>query len=508
MAPYHPEKVYLTDGYSSINYGHFSCLLRHSEDLFSTIAHPDRGIAIDTASRFDAVIWMALCWLKKIPFIPFDVQQPESLEAFKPSAALISNDEGKALCRFLKIPFFFYQDHAYMKKVGNKTQESPGFSLSDMIRSQPDGLFCKLLTSGSTGKPKKVPLLRKNMIAAADNAFMGFNSSMEKADDAGTTTDSYLWGNVLPLQHTGGIAPLFRALLSGTGLFLWNRFDADQIAHDLSARPEIRRISLVPTMLYRILEVYKSKNLSPPLSLEQVLIGGGPASSALLRDGRESGWPLAMSYGMTETCGQIAVQHNNGTSPPDSVGLPFPDHEISIRDEEGNPLDHGISGLLWIRGPQVFPGYEVESEEDKRRGSHSDWFNSHDYAHTDSRGNLYIEARRSDIVLSGGENVSVEEVETHLKRCPGVLDAGVTWLSDPEWGQRVVALIVPEEKRIRDEREASFFRNEIHRHCKIHLKPFQRPREFYFTEPLPRTSLGKIKREELKKRIRDRHVGK
>lgn len=561
------DAVFLSDGRNTIRYRDLPAVVRTADHHLLTNlqgAGPDRHrdtklpawFGIDTTHRFEAVLWMACLWLRNIPFVPFSIHNPEPAALFRPDAIILTSPETK------KNPLI---TELLAAREGNPTVASflstglsqcldagAGTDPANLLQSapitDPDAPFCGIATSGSSGRPKRVVLLRGNMMAAAQNAFRDMqrfpDSSKASRDDTsnapGIHWDDYLWGNCLPLDHTGGLTIVFRALLSGTGIFLWDRFDEQTIISDLRAHPEIRRISLVPTMLKRLLAYGSGQGLQPPDRLDQVLLGGGPAGGDLITEARSAGWPVSFSYGMTETCGQVVAQEwidvpAPGYDPPESAGKPFPGHELSIRDGAGRELPAGETGLLWVRGPQVFPGYLGDDRRIVPSVSGPDrdgWFDTGDYARLDDQGNLFIEARRTDLIVSGGENVNPVEVEQILRSFPQVRDAAVVGVSDDEWGQMVVAFIVPEkpgifpvsledpeklhdpairgepapkDAHLPDEERLALLANlesSVAKFSADNLKPHQRPKTFFFTTSIPRTALGKIERQKLQDKAR------
>ncbi len=504
------ESVFLTNGTYSLTYKDLPTILQAARHLFEDACRTlnmeyadftgaSKCVAgIDTTNRIESILWMVFCWVNTIPFVPFHPENPGALNVFRPDVVIRtsggkqsishSSNDGNGLT-YYEIPVF--QRSLLGDETGHsQVAASPDLTLKTLIpfTHHPDVIFCGLATSGTSGRPKGVALLRKNMIAATRNAFREVR--------AATDTREHLWGHCLPLHHTGGISIVFRALLSGTGIYLWDRFDSRNILDVLRNQPAIKRISLVPTMLHRLLDYQEGYRMPYDAGLNQLLVGGGPANPGLVHHARKMGWPVTFSYGMTETCGQIASQKLDGSSPDRSVGSPFPDHEIQIRDDQGKELAPDMIGSLHVRGPQLFPGYLSESDTlnsfiSKVHGSSGDrWFDTGDFARADSRGNLYIEARRTDLIISGGENINPEEIESILQQCSEIDDAGVTWIPDHEWGQLVVALIVPKSRNPEAEQRILAFTSS-------RLKAYMRPKRIGYIGSLPRSALGKIERKKL-----------
>ena len=572
-----PEAIFLADGQSAVTYRHLAELQRAARGYFGSYSRKKQTVAIDTGDRFEAILWIICCWTEGIPFVPFQAGYLEPLARFRPDRIILTSAEtrddlDKSSESKTDTAQYATADDRNIIRLTDLEHHRHGQSLFSSAVNRSGDLFCGLLTSGSTGKPKKVPLIRRQMLAAANNAFrhdpvsvinnpidLFYVSSdhnqprFSKQNREHTTgRNTALWGNCLPLHHAGGLAIIFRAYLSGTGVFLWDRFDAGRILTDLVRVPDIRRISLVPTMLHRLIKQSTEAKMPIPDSLQELLVGGGPDSARLINKSRDLGLPAIFSYGMTETCGQIAAQNREGSSPPASVGQLFPDHHISIRTTKGNnEAPTGITGLLWVKGPQIFEGYIPDSlyMADILERGHSDsnmfanqdfnaadnpenttpanpdtskrdnpghirtnllnqnsfsgeWFQTGDYARLDTNGNLYIDPGRTDIIITGGENVSAVEVETALMECPGVADAGVTGIPDEEWGERLVALVVadisalPEPYSGIDKKHA--LEKSVTDKLGARLKPYQIPRDYLIVDRIPRTDLGKIRRQKLR----------
>jgi O-succinylbenzoic acid--CoA ligase len=197
---------------------------------------------------------------------------------------------------------------------------------------------------------------------------------------------------------------------------------------------------------------------------------------------------------MTETCAQIAanpmLRSGGMYIPKKSVGRVFEPNEIDIRDDNGNSLPYLESGQIWLKGPQVFDGYH--QEELNRAAFDSDgWFNTGDFGHINRKKHLFVESRRTDLIISGGENISPVEVEDALKKLGIVNDAAVVGVPDREWGQKAVAFI-------RTENQQSADPDSLRIQLKGALQTFKIPKEFVVIDEIPKTSTGKIRRKELR----------
>jgi len=255
-------------------------------------------------------------------------------------------------------------------------------------------------TSGSTGAPKGVEL------SAAALRY----SARASLDRVGARAGQR-WLCCLPATHVAGLQVLVRSLVSGTEPVLAERADAGTVA--AAAASGCAHVSLVPTQLQRLLA-----DGGPALAgYSSVLLGGAAAPAPLLAAARAAGVPVVTTYGMTETCGGCVYD-----------GVPLDGVRAEIRDD----------GRIWIGGPVLFSGYRGGP------GAPGDgWFRTGDLGRLDSSGRLTVRGRADDVINTGGHKVIPGEVAAVLAACPGVRDVAVVGQPDPEWGERVVAVVVP-----------------------------------------------------------------
>jgi o-succinylbenzoate---CoA ligase len=333
-----------------------------------------------------------------------------------------------------------------------------------------DGLQAIVFTSGTSGRPKGAMLSHGNH----------FWSATASAYHLGLLPDDR-WLSVLPLYHVGGLAVLFRSCLYGTAAVLQEGFDLETVSRSLNEEG-ITLVSLVPTMLYRLLA-----RQSWPAQLRLVLLGGAAASPELLAQAAETGVPVATTYGLTEASSQVATLLPEGVRrKPGSVGRPLLFCEVRIVDEDGEPLPSGQHGEVVVRGPAVMAGYYGEPEA-TARVLRDGWLHTGDIGYLDRDGDLWLVQRRSDIIVSGGENVYPAEVEAALRAHPGIAAAAVAGLPDPEWGERVAALVVPAPGTRLEPAELLAF---LHGR----LAGYKLPRTLRVVAALPQTASGKIAR--------------
>ncbi len=322
-----------------------------------------------------------------------------------------------------------------------------------------------VFTSGTSGQPKGAEITFGNH----------FYSAMASAHRLGHHADDR-WLSVLPLYHVGGLAVLFRCTLYGTTVVLHDKFDINEIQHSFDYHA-ITMISLVPTRLHRMLEA----GVRWPDSLRLVLLGGAAATPELLD--RAKHLPIAPTYGLTEATSQVATAPP-GPWKPGSVGRPLMFTSVEIVDEEGQKVPRGQYGEVVVRGPTVMKGYHNNPEataKTLRGGLHTG-----DIGYLDEDGDLFIVQRRSDLIVTGGENVYPAEVEGVLRKHPAIDDVAVVGIDDPEWGQRVAAAIVCSKGTTEDE---------IITYAREHLAGYKVPRVIMFVDAFPQTASGKVQRK-------------
>ena len=282
-----------------------------------------------------------------------------------------------------------------------------------------DDITAIILTSGTTGIPKAVQLTYGNFEASCNNwnEFLKFQSN-----------DQFLC--CLPLHHIGGLAVMLRALIFGFSVNLVSTFEAQMVLDTIIKYP-VSIISLVPTMLKRILDL--EGGLKAIKSLRWILLGGGPSPEYLLDLCIKEKLNIVKVYGMSETCsGTVGLKLLDEPQNKLYAGRPFNGAKIWTENNE-----------LYISGPMVMKGYVGEAATN---GHH----NSHDLGQVNNRNLVFLDIRRKDLIITGGENVNPLEVEEALLQIEGITDAAVIGVEDVEWGEKVVAYIVHSEFGIRN----------------------------------------------------------
>jgi O-succinylbenzoic acid--CoA ligase len=269
---------------------------------------------------------------------------------------------------------------------------------SDQGKAVAEGTAVVVATSGSTGVPKGVELGAAALLHSARASLARIGA---RPGDR--------WLCCLPSTYIAGIQVLVRSLVGGTDPVLADRADPQTVAASGCAH-----VSLVPTQLRRLLDV----DISPLSGFSSVLLGGAAAPAGLLDEARAARVPVVTTYGMTETCGGCVY---------DGIGLDGV--RVKLDDQDGR---------IWIGGPVLFSGYRPGPG-----APGGGWFRTGDLGRLDSEGRLVVRGRADDVINTGGAMVVPGEVAAVLQTCPGVRDVAVVGLPDPEWGERVVAVVMP-----------------------------------------------------------------
>ena len=326
-----------------------------------------------------------------------------------------------------------------------------------------------LWTSGTSGKPRGVALSFESLLASADASGRRL-----------TPAPSDQWLATLSLAHVGGLALMVRAFLLESGLVAYGRVQAEEIsslvdgpaALPIGVNMPVTHLSLVPTQLLRLLDHRGDR--PPPTTFRCLLLGGAHTPRALLDRALSAGWPVAVTYGMTEMASQVA------TAPPDAVRRK---PGAVGRALEGVELRVTQEGEILVRGPTQALGYVGdEAPLVDAQG----WYHTGDLGEFDEDGDLWITGRLSDRIVSGGVNVDPTEVEEALRAHPAVMDVCVAGVPDEEWGEAVVAWVVPVE--------GEFDLDEVEGWLRRRLAGPKRPRRWVVETELPLNANGKVDR--------------
>ncbi len=332
-----------------------------------------------------------------------------------------------------------------------------------------DAVQSIVFTSGTTGKPKGAQITFGNL----------YHSALASAERLGASPDDR-WFCPLPFYHVGGLSIYFRSCLYGSAVIVPEYSMTETFAQQMRVS-EATLVSLVPTQLYRMLEA----GFEPPKSLRLILLGGGAATPELVARYIERNLPIALTYGLTECASQVATATPDQVrAKPGTVGKPLSGTTVRIVDEQGRNLPEGEYGEIVVSGATVMRGYLGQAETNGT-------FHTGDIGYLDADGDIWIVQRRSDLIVSGGENVYPSEVEAVLRQHPAVEDACVVGIADAEWGQRVAAMVALRAGETVTEGDLIDFSRE-------RLAGYKQPRKIVFVDELPQTASGKIQRRNVR----------
>jgi o-succinylbenzoate---CoA ligase len=335
-----------------------------------------------------------------------------------------------------------------------------------------------LCSSGSSGKVKVIPFTLRALLDHAKAVCEHLKV---------TWHDS--WLVCLPFYHIGGLSIAFRCLVSGASLTIAQSADPDEINKFID-HEEISVISVVPTVLERMLA---KREWAPfPESLRAIIVGGGPVPAGLL-----ARCPRAYAtYGLTETGSMTTCARPGcGEQERKTCGPPLPDMQTKILNDDGKEVRRGEAGEIVVRGPGTAQAYWRDANASAKT-FRSGWIYTGDIGRLDDNGFLTVEARRTDLVVTGGENVSPAEIEDILRQYARIADVVVLPVNDREWGQTPAALVALTPGRpLKKIHFYNFLEGKLAR--------FKFPRKIVIVEKIPRLGNGKPDLKQVRKMLQD-----
>ncbi|MEL6773460.1 MAG: malonyl-CoA synthase [Pseudomonadota bacterium] len=346
----------------------------------------------------------------------------------------------------------------------------------------PDDLAAILYTSGTTGRSKGAMLSHDNL---ASNARVLVETWRFTADDRLI--------HALPIYHTHGLFVASNVTLAAGGELIWMAKFAP--AAVIAAMEGATALMGVPTFYTRLLA---EEGMTPEAcrSMRLFVAGSAPLLAETHRQWQaRTGHAILERYGMTEAS-MITSNPYGGERRAGTVGFPLAAVSLKVTDpESGADLAQGEIGMIRVKGPNVFRGYWKLPEKTAEELSTDGWFITGDLGLIDDRGYVQIVGRGKDLIISGGFNVYPKEVESEIDRLPGVIESAVIGVPHPDFGEGVVAVVVPEDGAAR-EAEA------IIAPLSDRLAKFKQPKRVIFADTLPRNTMGKVQ----KKALRETHA--
>ncbi len=352
------------------------------------------------------------------------------------------------------------------------------------VKRTGDDLAAFLYTSGTTGRSKGAMLTQSNLLSNAQTLVREWRF----------TKDDVLL-HALPIFHTHGLFVATNVILaSGGSMIFLPKFDLDNM---LRLMPQATSMMGVPTFYTRLLgDARFTRDLAHHMRL---FISG---SAPLLPETHErfetrTGHSILERYGMTETNMNTSNPYD-GERRAGTVGFPLPDVELKVTGpESGETLPQGEIGMIEVRGPNVFSGYWQMPEKTAAELREDGFFVTGDLGRVDEDGYVHIVGRGKDLIISGGFNIYPKEIELLLDDQPGVLESAVIGVPHPDFGETVLAIIVPAPDQTPDlEAIIALVQTDLAR--------FKHPRELILLDELPRNTMGKVQKNQLRERYKDR----
>jgi acyl-CoA synthetase (AMP-forming)/AMP-acid ligase II len=343
-------------------------------------------------------------------------------------------------------------------------------------------IFSVPYTSGATGRPKGVQLAHRGRVLSA-YAMAAEHGCYTNTDRAVATT---------PMFHGAGFLMALTPIWFGGQVEILPRFDIESLMATI-ARIQATSAYIVPAHFAALFALPEAKRAQWDVrSMKAAISGTAPLPQSVKERivahfGEDR---LFERYGTTETSIALSLAPRDQLRKIACVGLPYPATQVRVRDADGQDVPQGEVGELWVSSPYLFSGY-LNLPEATAAGTRGDWFVTGDLAREDEEGYVYLVDRKNDMIISGGENIYPREVEEVILAHPAVAECGVAGAPHPYWGEAVTAFVV-----LRPGMNATG--DELTARCRAALSRYKVPKEIRFVPALPRNSMGKVLRRELK----------
>ncbi|WP_417320529.1 AMP-binding protein [Emcibacter sp.] len=346
----------------------------------------------------------------------------------------------------------------------------------DIEDYEEDDLAAILYTSGTTGKPKGAMLSHGNLSSNALTLL-----------DYWAFEDGDVLLHALPVFHVHGLfVALNTAFLNASKVIFLEKFDVKLIRKYL---PESTILMGVPTFYTRLLaeEDFGKEDCA---TMRLFISGSAPMTAQVHREFEDrTGHRILERYGMTEA-GMITSNPYDGERIAGTVGFALPGVDVRVTDEEGNILPPGKTGVVEALGPNIFQGYWQMPEKTSEEFRDDGFFITGDVGSLDEEGRLTLEGRAKDLIISGGLNIYPKEIESCLDAVEGVRESAVIGIPDADFGEAVVAVIVP---------DGEIGEAKLKEVVGEKLARFKHPKIYHFMDELPRNTMGKVQKNLLRK---------
>jgi len=345
-----------------------------------------------------------------------------------------------------------------------------------------DDLACIVYTSGTTGRSKGAMLSHANI---GSNALVLHRYWRWRHGD--------VLLHALPIFHVHGLfVACHGALLSGSPMLWLAKFDPDAVIERL---PRATVFMGVPTMYVRLLDDARF-DASVTRAMRLFVSGSAPLLAETFRRFEErTGRRILERYGMSETA-MLTSNPYDGERVAGTVGLPLPGVQVRVVDDKGAACGVGAIGVIQVRGPNVFGGYWRMPQKTREEFTDDGFFRTGDVGSWDANGYLSIVGRSKDLIITGGYNVYPKEIESYLDEIEGVLESAVIGVPHRDYGEAVVAVVVPAPG-------AKLAESALVAALKAHIASFKVPRRVHVVDQLPRNTMGKVQKNVLRERFSD-----
>jgi long-chain acyl-CoA synthetase len=357
------------------------------------------------------------------------------------------------------------------------------------VAVEADDMAALQYTGGTTGVSKGAILLHRHLVANVLQSEAWYQPALQRIP----ANEQILTVCALPLYHIFGFNTnmMLSMKMGGCNLLIVNPRDLPALFKEL-ARERFHSLPAVNTLFNAMLNhpLFDTVDWS---SLK-ISVGGGMAvqSATAKRWFDKTGCPIYEGYGLSETSPVVCTNPLDNPEFTGAIGVPLPNTEVKILDEDGIEVPIGEPGELAIRGPQVMKGYWQRPEETVKVMTPDGFFKSGDIAVMDARGYFKIIDRKKDMILVSGFNVYPNEIEDLLTQMPGVCESAAVGVVDDKTGEAVKVVVVRKDPAVTE--------NAIRAYCEANLTAYKRPKYIEFRTELPKTPIGKILRRELREK--------
>ena len=473
-----PSSTALVERTRSVTYGELTNLvLRTASGLLAQGVTPGTSVAAACTTSIDGVV--AYLGIQAAGAIPVMVNHRGTLPEFEarfaivePRLVLVTGAADIAIPTGLAV----FRPASAVDTAIERLDDTP---LQNEVTVDAGAAAAVLFTSGVSGTPRPVPLTHANLAAAQ------LGQINQPSSPLGSATIALA---ALPMAHIYGLNSVVGSLLrSGARIVLMERFDAAGAA-ELVDRHQINTIAAVPQMWNSFLDAGIPN--AAFRSVTRATASAAPLSEKISAPFAEFfGVKLAGGYGLTESSGTICL--DDPTLPrTGTVGRPLGDTQVRLVDSDGDDVEAGDSGEIWLKGSSICRTYTSSGELQSPAAS-GGWYQTGDIGVFDGEGRLCVIDRIKDVVIVGGFNVSPAEVESVLLKHPGVSHAAVIGEADDRAGERIVAFVRPSAP-------GSATADDLTAHCRSQLARYKVPARFELRDELPMTESGKILRRLLR----------